>query len=48
MFKRHCIRSGLGDRLGNYLMYSMMGELLNVDIYTTWIYETLSYGEQGD
>ena len=48
MFKRHGIRSGLGDRLGNYLMYAMMGELLNVDIYTTWIYETLRYGERGD
>ena len=47
MFKRSGIKSGLGDRLGNYLMYAMMGEILNADIYTTWIYEEHSYGERG-
>ena len=47
MLKRNGIRSGLGDRLGNYLIYAMMGEILNVDIYTTWIYDKQSYGEQG-
>ena len=47
MLKRFGIKSGLGDRIGNYLMYAMMGEILNVDIYTTWIYEEHSYGERG-
>jgi hypothetical protein len=45
--KRNGIRSGLGDRLGNYLVYAMMGEIYNVDIYTTWTYDEKSYGERG-
>ena len=29
--------SGLGDRLGTYLINAMLGEIYNKDIYTTWI-----------
>ena len=47
MLKRGGIPTGLGDRLGNYLIYAMLGEILNVDIYTTWIYKQRSYGERG-
>jgi hypothetical protein len=45
--KRNGIPTGLGDRMGNYLMYAMLGEINNVDIYTTWIYDEKSYGERG-
>jgi len=36
-FKRDGISSGLGDRLGCYLIYSMLGYIFNEDIYTYWI-----------
>ena len=35
--QRDGIESGLGDRIGNYLMFAMLGEIYNKDIYTTWI-----------
>lgn len=47
MLKKNGISTGLGDRLGNYLIYAMIGEILNKDIYTTWIYEENSYSERG-
>ena len=34
-FKRDGISSGLGDRLGCYLIYSMLGYIFNEDIYTS-------------
>jgi len=36
VFKRNGVVSGLGDRIGNYLIYSMLGYIFNEDIYTTW------------
>jgi hypothetical protein len=45
--KMNGVSSGLGDRLGNYLMYATIGEIKNVDVYTTWIYEEKSYGQRG-
>ena len=45
--KMQGIPSGLGDRLGNYLMYATIGEIRNVDVYTTWIYDEKSYGQRG-
>lgn len=38
MLKKKGIVSGLGDRIGNYLIYAMLGEIYKKDIYTTWIY----------
>lgn len=48
MLKRDGIKSGLGDRIGNYLIFAMMGEILNVDIYTTWVYDIKNFGERGN
>ena len=36
--KRHGINGGLGDRLGCYLIHSMLGYIYNKDIYTYWVY----------
>ena len=38
--KRFGIESGLGDRLGCYLIYSMLGYIFNKDIYTFWVYDS--------
>ena len=35
--KRRGVTTGLGDRLGNYLIFAMLGEIKKIDIYTTWI-----------
>lgn len=35
--QRDGIETGLGDRIGNYLIFAMLGEIYNKDIYTTWI-----------
>ena len=40
MLKRKGIFTGLGDRIGNYLIFATLGEILNTDIYTTWIYDS--------
>jgi hypothetical protein len=45
--KRHGVSSGLGDRLGNYLIYATIGEIKNIDIYTEWMYEEKSVGDRG-
>ncbi len=40
VLKRKGVSSGLGDRLGNYLINSMLGYMLNEDIYTYWVTDT--------
>jgi len=45
ILKRLGIDSGLGDRLGCYLMFSMIGYINNFDVYTTWIYDN-NWGRQ--
>ena len=32
MLKRKGIFTGLGDRIGNYLIFATLGEILNTDI----------------
>lgn len=43
--KREGVSSGLGDRLGNILLQSMLGYIYNKDIYTFWIYDNLRGNE---
>lgn len=40
--KRRGVFSGLGDRIGNYLIYATIGEIKNKIIYTTWVKTTYS------
>lgn len=40
MMKKQGVITGLGDRLGCYLIYALIGELKNTDIFTTWVYDS--------
>ena len=43
-YKRNPVTSGLGDRIGNYLMFAMIAEIKNIYVYTYWDY-TNSWGK---
>lgn len=43
--KRDGIPTGLGDRIGCYLIFSMLGYIYDKTIYTTWIYNNIRGGE---
>ena len=34
--KKKGVNYGLGDRIGNYITYSLLAEIYNINIYTTW------------
>ena len=34
--KKKGVKTGLGDRIGTYITYSLLSEIYNIEIYTTW------------
>ena len=46
-FKKLGSTTGIGDRLGVYLIYAMLAEIKDYYIYTTWIYKENNFGERG-
>ena len=48
MFKKKGPNTGLGDKLGCYLMYSTLGYLKNIKIYTTWFDGRMQFGMDND